>query len=277
MMARLLVEFTNVGYTYPAPARGRPRTAALADLSFTIEPEEILGVVGPNRGGKTTMVRLVTRVISPDTGRILIDGAPIERLAPVELARRIAVVPQDLPPTFPFTVGELALMGRYPHRPGRVFENAEDLAIARDAMAATGVLDLAAVPLANLSGGERQRAVLARALAQRPQLLVLDEPTAHLDLRYQAACADLLRRLNGQRAVTIVCVSHDVNLVAEISDRVLLLAAGRLVRIGPPAEVLEERVLQAVYGCPLTVEKSATGRPHVTLAWTASRGGETKA
>jgi ABC-type cobalamin/Fe3+-siderophores transport system ATPase subunit len=232
-------------------------------------------VVGPNSAGKTTMVRLATKVMSPDRGRISIDGAPIERLAPVELARRIAVVPQELPATFPFTVGELVLMGRYPYRPDRVFESADDLAIARESMAAMGVLDLAAVPLANLSGGERQRAVLARALAQRPQLLVLDEPTAHLDLRYQAECADLLRHLNGERRVTIVCVSHDVNLAAEISDRLLLLAEGRLVRIGPPAEVLEERVLQDVYGCPLIVEKSATGRPHVTLAWPASSGGRT--
>jgi iron complex transport system ATP-binding protein len=263
-----LVEFTNVGFTYPAPARGRRRTPALADLSFTIEPGEILGVVGPNSAGKTTMVRLATKVMSPDRGRISIDGAPIARLAPVELARRIAVVPQELPATFPFTVGELVLMGRYPHDPGRYFESPRDRSVAREAMEATGVLELADLPLEHLSGGERQRAVIARALAQEPRLLVLDEPTAHLDLRYQVEAAALLRRLNRERGTTVLLVSHDLNLAAEVCDRLLLLSQGRVAAIGAPEAVLDEALLASVFGCAVVVDKNeTTRRPVVRLTW----------
>ena len=129
-----------------------------------------------------------------------------------ELARQVAVVSQEVPPALRFTVEQLALMGRYPHAPARFFERGEDRAIARAAMAATGVLELASLPVEMLSGGERQRAMLARALAQEPDLLVLDEPTAHLDLRYQVECAALLARLNRERGTSILLVSHDLNL-----------------------------------------------------------------
>jgi len=159
------------------------------------------------------------------------------------------------------------LMGRYPHAPGRFFEGGEDLTIAREAMAATGILELAPCAVESLSGGERQRATLARALAQEPRLLILDEPTAHLDLRYQAEVAGLLRRLNRERGVTILLVSHDLNLAAEIADRLLLLHEGRIARVGPPEQVLEESLLGAVYGCRVGVEKSLGGRLAVQVVW----------
>jgi iron complex transport system ATP-binding protein len=266
-MSSAAIDVRHVSFAYPAALRRGGRARTLADLTFTIERGEILGVVGPNSAGKTTLVRVLTKVVAPDCGEVLVEGEPLARLAPTDVARRIAVVPQQVPESLHLTVGELALMGRYPHHPGRFFEGPEDLAIAREAMAATDVIDLATAPLASLSGGERQRAVLARALAQEPRLLVLDEPTAHLDLRYQAECVGLLRRLNRERQMTILCVSHDVNLAAELCDRLLLLADGRLVRIGAPAEVLDERALSEVYGCALTVEKSPSGRPHVTVWW----------
>ncbi len=141
------------------------------------------------------------------------------------------------------------------------------MAIARAAMAATGVLELASLPVEILSGGERQRAMLARALAQEPDLLVLDEPTAHLDLRYQVECAALLARLNRERGTSILLVSHDLNLAAQLCDRLLLLAEGRIARLGPPAEVLDEDLLRAVYGCEVTVDARAGGRRHVQVAW----------
>jgi iron complex transport system ATP-binding protein len=134
-------------------------------------------------------------------------------------------------------------------------------------MAATGTLELGRVPLEQLSGGERQRALLARALAQEPRLLVLDEPTAHLDLRYQAETAALLRRLNAERGMTILLVSHDLNLAAELCDRLLLLNAGEVARVGTPGEVLEQALLEDVFGCGVTVDKSASGRPVVQLAY----------
>jgi iron complex transport system ATP-binding protein len=159
-------------------------------------------------------------------------------------------------------------MGRYPHAPRRFFETPDDLAVAREAMAATGVLDLSGARVGILSGGERQRVALARALAQEPRLLALDEPTAHLDLRYQVECAALLRRVNRERRVTILLVSHDLNLAGELCDRVLLLADGRVARLGTPEDVLEETLLTQVYGCDVAVARNAlTGRPVVQVAW----------
>ena len=264
-----LVEFRAVGFAYPTSARHRARPFRLADLSFAIAPGEIVGVIGPNSSGKTTLIRLLTRVLEPVEGEIALEGRRLRTWGRAELARQVAVVQQGVPRGFPFTVEELVLMGRYPHAPARYFEDPEDVRAARAAMSATGVLDLAPVALASLGGGETQRAVIARALAQEPRLLVLDEPTAHLDLRYQAETAALLRRLNRERGVTILLVSHDLNLAAEVSDRLLLLAEGRPVRLGTPEDVLEETLLAAVYGCDVRVESNpATGRPTVRVPYT---------
>jgi iron complex transport system ATP-binding protein len=175
-----LVEFRDVAYAYPAAVRPREGSFSLAGVSFAIEAGEVFGVIGPNSAGKTTLLRLLTRVLSPDRGEVRLEGRPVQALPHAELARRVAVVPQDAPRPFPFSVEQLVLMGRYPHGPERFFESAQDRAFALAAMRATGVQHLAALPLEQLSGGERQRAMLARALAQQPRLLVLDEPTSHL-------------------------------------------------------------------------------------------------
>ncbi len=240
-----LAEFRDVSFAYPASEERRARPFALADLSFEITPHEIIGVIGPNSSGKTTLIRLLTRVLEPASGEIRLEGAPIRRLSRTDLARRVAVVPQGILPQFPFTVGELVLMGRYPHDPGRYFESPRDR-----------------------GGGERQRAVIARALAQEPRLLVLDEPTAHLDLRYQVEAAALLRRLNRERGMTVLLVSHDLNLAAEVCDRLLLLNGGRPAAIGAPEAVLDEALLASVFGCAVIVDKNeTTGRPVVRLTW----------
>jgi iron complex transport system ATP-binding protein len=269
-----LVEFAGVGFTYTEPERAREGGFALSDVSFTIAAGEVFGVIGPNSAGKTTLLRLLTRVVAPARGDVRLEGRPLRQLAHAELARRVAVVPQDAPRPFPFTVEQLVLMGRYPHGPGRFFESDEDRALAHAAMEATGVRDLAALPLEQLSGGERQRAMLARALAQQPALLVLDEPTSHLDLRYQAETAALIQRVNAERGMTVLLVSHDLNLAAEVCDRLLLLARGRLVRVGTPAEVLRRETLEGVFGCGVSVEVNpSSGRPVVQVAWPSVRAG----
>ncbi len=263
-----LLELSGVGYRYPPAGRRGTAGFALADVSVAVAPGEILAVVGPNSAGKTTLIRLVTRVLEPTRGRIDFDGAPLAGRPRRELARLVAVVPQDGPPALPFTVEQLVLLGRYPHGPRRFFESEDDRRVARQAMALAGVLDVARAPVDRLSGGERQRAILARALAQEPRLLVLDEPTAHLDLRYQAECVALLRRVNREGGVTVLLVSHDLTLAGAVADRLLLLAEGRVVRLGPPAAVLEAELLSRVYGCPVEVERGrATGRPVVRVAW----------
>ena len=264
-----LVEFDGVGFTYPQPERHRRAGGfSLADVSFAIEAGEVFGVIGPNSAGKTTLLRLLTRVVAAERGEVRLHGRPIARLAHAELARQVAVVPQDAPRPFPFSVEQLVLMGRYPHGPGRFFESDADRALAREAMAATGVLDLAALPLEQLAGGERQRAMLARALAQQPTLLVLDEPTSHLDLRYQAETAGLIRRVNAERGMTVLLVSHDLNLAAEVCDRLLLLSRGRVAHLGAPAEVLRRETLEPVFGCPVAVDMNpASARPIVRVQW----------
>jgi len=242
----------------------------LDGVSLTANDGEMVGLIGPNASGKTTLIRLLSRVLVPARGEILIAGRPLGALARADVARDIAVVPQDVPQGFPYTVEELVLMGRYPHSPRRLFESDDDREHARQALVATGVLDLRREPLDRLSGGERQRVMLARALAQRPRLLVLDEPTAHLDLRHQVECVGLLRRLNRESGLGIVLVSHDLNMAAEICDRVLLLDRGAAAGVGVPKVVLTEATLEAVYGCRIAVgTHSATGRPTVQLIWPA--------
>lgn len=259
-----IVEFGDVSFVYPKSPGG----FRLAGLTFDVAPGEILGVIGPNSVGKTTLIRLLTKVVAPESGAIRLAGRPLAGMTQREVARLVAVVPQDLAPAFPFTVEEMVLMGRYPHAPGRYFEDEADRARAREAMARTGVLDLAATPVARLAGGERQRVVLARALSQEPRLLVLDEPTAHLDLKHQAEIVALLRRLNRAAGLTVLLVTHDLNLAAEIADRMLLLHAGRVERVGPPESVLDDATLSRVYGCAVVVDKHpVTRRPSVHLAW----------
>lgn len=263
-----LVEFAEVAFGYPHAERPRERGFQLAGVSFAIEAGEVFGVIGPNSAGKTTLLRLLTRVLTPGRGEVRLDGRPLDRLTHTELARQIAVVPQEAPRPFPFSVEQLVLMGRYPHGPGRFFESGEDRALAAAAMEATGVLHLAALPLERLSGGERQRAMLARALAQQPRLLVLDEPTSHLDLRYQAETAALLRRLNVEGGMTVLLVSHDLDLAAEVCDRLLLLGDGRVARVGTPADVLRRDVLETVFGCAVVVDVNpVSGRPVVQVVW----------
>ena len=263
-----LVEFRDVAYAYPAAVRPRQGGFSLAGVSFAIEAGEVFGVIGPNSAGKTTLLRLLTRVLSPGRGEVWLDGRPVQALPHAELARRVAVVPQEAPRPFPFSVEQLVLMGRYPHGPERFFESAQDRAFALAAMRATGVEHLAALPLEQLSGGERQRAMLARALAQQPRLLVLDEPTSHLDLKYQAETAALLRRVNGGQGMTVLLVSHDLNLAAEVCDRLLLLDGGRVARVGAPADVLRRETLEAVFRCAVVVSASPeSGRPVVQVAW----------
>jgi iron complex transport system ATP-binding protein len=267
-----LVEFDAVSFAYPRPEHRGEDGFSLAAVSFAIEAGEVFGVIGPNSAGKTTLLRLLTRVVAAGAGEVRLDGRPLRHLAHAQLARQIAVVPQDAPRPFPFSVEQLVLMGRYPHAPGRFFESEDDRAQARAAMAATGVLELATLPLEQLSGGERQRAMLARALAQQPRLLVLDEPTSHLDLRYQAETAALLHRVNGEYGMTVLLVSHDLNLAAEVCDRLLLLGGGRVARVGAPTEVLQREVLEAVFRCAVVVDVNPTsGRPVVQVAWPESR------
>jgi len=265
------LEFREVAFAYAA-RDGRPGFA-IRDLSFSVGAGEIFGVIGPNASGKTTLIRLLSKVLVPARGEIFLAGERLSGLSRASVARRVAVVPQDVPSGFPYTVEELVLMGRFPHAPGRFFESDEDAREAREAMAAAAVLELRGEALDRLSGGERQRVMLARALCQHAPLLVLDEPTAHLDLRHQAECVGLLRRLNRGAGLSIVLISHDLNLAAELCDRLLLLRSGMAVRVGSADAVLEEPTLESVYGCRVVVDKHpASRRLTVQIVWPDPEG-----
>jgi len=261
-----LVEFRDVDFAYATRA-GRPGFA-IQDLSFTVEAGEIFGLIGPNASGKTTVIRLLSKVLVPRRGDILLAGERLSRLSRAAVATRVAVVPQNVPVGFPYTVEQMVLMGRFPHAPRRFFESDEDLRHARQAMEATGVLGLHGASLDDLSGGERQRVLLARALCQGAPLLVLDEPTAHLDLRYQAEFVELLRRFSRNARLTVLLISHDLNLAAELCERLLLLQSGAAVTVGPAEMVLDESTLESVYGCRVVVDKHpASRRPTVQIVW----------
>jgi iron complex transport system ATP-binding protein len=255
-----LLEADRVSFAY-----GRRRI--LGDVSLALAPGELVGVIGPNGGGKTTLVRLLSGVLVPGAGTVRLEGRPLAAHRRRDVARRLAVVPQDPTVEFPFTALEVVLMGRAPHLHGLAFPGARDVAVARAAMARLDVAGVEDRPLDRLSGGERQRVLLARALAQEPAALLLDEPTTHLDLRHQAGIYDVVQELRRERGTAVLCVLHDLNLAAAHCDRLVLLAGGRIAREGPPGDVLAADVLRAAYGTAVHVGiHPETGGPIVLPA-----------
>jgi len=238
----------------------------LREVSCSVQRGEFLSLVGPNGSGKTTLLRLLDRIFLPDIGRILLGDKPIVKFSRAELARRIAFVPQDGGIQFPFTVFEIVLMGRSPHTRGMAFENAHDRAIASEMMEKTDISHLANQPITKLSGGERQRALIARALAQQPEVLLLDEPNAHLDVSHLMDIFRLIKRLNTESGLTVVSVSHDLNLAASYSDRVAMLKSGSLAALGTPEEVLTEQCIRDVFQAEVLVDRHPSHHgPRITL------------
>jgi len=238
----------------------------LDGLSFEVREGEILGIIGPNGSGKTTILRILSRVLIPQGGEVRIRGENLLELKQKEIAQIIGVVPQDTYFPFPFTVGEVVLMGRSPWLSGFGFESREDFQIASQAMALTNTLSFSSRLIFELSGGERQRAIIARALAQEPQVMLLDEPTAHLDIGYQIEIYDLIKKLNAEKRLTLIVVAHDLNLAGEYCDRLILLDGGRIYKMGSPKEVITEENLSRVYQSKVLVDENpVTGTPRVTL------------
>ena len=235
---------------------------ALRDVSLSMPAGELLGLVGPNGSGKTTLIRAVTGVVTPQAGEVSLDGDDALRLSPKEVALRVAVVPQNpqLPPAF--TALELVLMGRTPHLKLLQGEGQGDLRAARRAMLATDTWERAGRRIGELSGGGRQRLLVARALAQETPLLLLDEPTAHLDVGHQAATLRLMARLCRSEGKAVLAAVHDLTLAAQFCNRLVMLHQGRVIVEGAPGEVLTRERLRQVYGTSLHVlSHPVTGRP----------------
>jgi iron complex transport system ATP-binding protein len=240
-----MLQATGVSFAYERRRAAGYRV--LDDVSVTIERGSIVGMFGPNGSGKTTLLRILAGVLQPQSGSVTIDGRPIAQMSRRDLARRVAVVPQETHSTFDFSVIDMVLMGRYPHLGAFELEGADDQAIARDALVATGTSALEARPFGTLSGGEKQRVVIAAALAQAAEMLLLDEPTAALDLGYQLEITTLLRHLNAERGTTMLVSTHDLNLAAALCERVVLLKHGRVVAQGGTEATLTAQNIRLLY------------------------------
>lgn len=242
-----LLQADRVSFEYAGrrgPTRPRP---VLDEVSLTIPLGGLVGILGPNGSGKTTLLRLLSGTRRPTSGQVLLDNQPLDRLSRRDVARRIAVVPQETQLAFEYSVLEIVLMGRHPHLGLFELEGPDDLAVAREMLRITGTADLEERPFSTLSGGEKQRVVIAAALTQASAVLLLDEPTASLDLAYQLEVATLLTDLNRTRGVTIAISTHDLNLAAAICHELVLLKEGAVLAHGATADVLTPDNVRALY------------------------------
>jgi ABC-type cobalamin/Fe3+-siderophores transport system ATPase subunit len=258
------IKAEQVSYAYSATDRSAPKFT-LGPTSFEAQQREIVAILGPNASGKSTLLRLLAGLIKPLSGRVEVDGVEASELDLRTRAQRIALVQQESELLFPLRVWEYVLQGRYPYGKRLRFESDEDCLLAANSLAQVGADELRDRWMDQLSGGEKQRVILARALSQQPSLLLLDEPTQHLDIGGKVELLRRLRRLADENRYTVIVVTHELNLAAEFSDRIVLLHKGKCLRVGSPAEVYEREVLEEVFEAPLEVEMRPSGRPRVIV------------
>jgi cobalamin transport system ATP-binding protein len=260
---RLKVE--QASYAYAATDRSAPKFT-LGPVSFEAQQRELVAILGPNASGKSTLLKLLAGLLKPLSGRIEIDGTEVGDLDLRVRAQKIALVAQESELLFPLRVWEYVLQGRYPYGRRLRFESDEDCLLAGNALAQVGADGFRDRWMDQLSGGEKQRVILARALAQQPSLLLLDEPTQHLDIGGKVELLRRLRRLADENRYTVVVITHELNLAAEFSDRIVLLHKGKSLRVGKPTEVYQREILEEVFEAPLEVEIGYSGRPRVILS-----------
>lgn len=259
---RLSVE--QASYVY-APNPSQAPLFTLEALSFQAKPGEIVAILGPNASGKSTLLKLISGALEPLSGHVFLNGLPTFSLPPKTRAQKIALVQQESTLLFPSRVWEFVLQGRHARGKGLRFETEQDATIANNALEQVGAKQLADRWMDKISGGEKQRVILARALAQQPLLLLLDEPTLHLDIGAQVDLLDSLKRLAAENKYTVIVVTHELNLAGGYADQIVLLQKGKCLRVGSPAGVYQRDLLEQVFQAPLSVEMTSTGRPRVTV------------
>jgi len=240
--------------------------SVLSRISFVIESARMVALIGPNGSGKTTLLKMMNGTLWPRNGKMLLDGRETTELSRREIAKKAAIVPQETTLTFPFYAEEIVLTGRFPHLGRYQFEDRKDFQIVKEAMEKTDTLSLAARRFNELSAGERQRVLIARALAQEPAILLLDESTVFLDLRHQVQLMRLLKNLNAEKKLTVIFVTHDINMAAQNADHIIMLDSGKIYAIGKPASVITEENIKEVYKVDVFVDRNPyNGSPRVTL------------
>ena len=247
---------------------GYNKKTILNDISFILEKGDFLGIIGPNGSGKTTLLRVISKILKPWKGRVTLEGKGLDEIKHRELAKRMAVVPQKMQELFfSYSVRDFILLGRTPYlRRFQLLESKEDLRVVREVMEETDTIGLEDRNLEDLSGGERQRTVVAQALAQEPEILLLDEPTAHLDINHQVEILNLIKSLNQKKNLTVLMISHDLNLAAEYCEKLILLKEGKIFQEGLPQEILTYQNIEEVYKTLVVVEESpVSSKPHVFL------------
>ncbi|WP_053954962.1 heme ABC transporter ATP-binding protein [Inediibacterium massiliense] len=243
---------------------GYKDTKILEDISFYIPSRAFMSIIGPNGSGKSTLLKNISSVLKPQSGNVKIGEKDIHKMSYKEIAKIIAVVPQETNIEFRFTAEDIVLMGRSPHMNRLQSESTNDYKIVRDAMKSTHTDHLKDRFINELSGGERQRVIIARALAQEPKIILLDEPTSSLDIRHQIEILQLIKNSNQKEGRTVVAVLHDINLAARFSTHILLLKNGKIIGSGSPDEVITVENLKNAYGMDMVVEKSPyTNTPYV--------------
>ena len=244
---------------------------AVRGMNFSVRSGEIFGVIGPNGSGKSSLLKVLAKLADPQEGTVRLFRERLEALSRDAIARQVAYMPQDLSSDFAFTALDMVLMGRFPYRQRGKWsllgwEQRNDHLVVQKAMEQADVTHLADREMGTLSAGERQRVLLARALAQEPGVLLLDEPTAHLDLQHQLDLCRILKRVHAQQGMTVVLVSHDINLASQYCDRVLIMKEGCLMYLGSPHDVITQPNLKEVYGCQVLIDAHPeTGLPRVSL------------
>ena len=253
-----IIEIKNLHFGYKGEE-------ILGGIDLSLKKGEIIGIIGPNGSGKSTLLKLISGLYSPWKGEITIKGKPVESYSRRESARILATVSQDLERDFPFTVREIVAMGRSPYLGRFSIEGKGDKEIIKGALELTDLTHYGERFPYQLSGGECQRMVIARALAQEPQVLLMDEPTSYLDLNHQIEINRLILQLKKEKNLGVIYVTHDLNIAAECCDRVLMLKNGAIIAEGKPIDVISRENIETVYGCHVLVDENPqTGRPRVT-------------